>query len=223
MLIRSSFTHNEKNLNKYAISYTTSRSVGVEAGGNFYIASYGIRLPGRADQLVGWRGEDYHGTTLAQCEPLDTNPKFNQSGLAFILSSELAGAYEISLKKRRAVDNFEDEVETEDGHTGPIMLDDSAVEAKKRATMSVIRRKPGTGELQYTKEVSQTFKLPGSHAYEKMTKKEILAELEKRVGLGKDLDFKQWYSKPALTAALLRDDGVEVEVEKAQRKKRKME
>ncbi len=61
-------------------------------GGNSYIDAFAIKIPGRADQLVVWKGSDHYGTTSARRQPLAKAPAFIQSDLSFIVPQELRGA-----------------------------------------------------------------------------------------------------------------------------------
>jgi len=223
MLTSHRETHNEVNLNEYCISYTTCRTKPKEYGGHFYIASYGIRIPGRADQLVSWRGKDLHGTTASDCDPLDENPAFNQSGIAFIMDKNLLKAYErASLKRKTNVDPDDMDLDEDDQ---PIVLDDSSVRPVKRATMPVIEHGEDWGKWLYRSEIKNVYTFPTNHAYEKKTIAQIRALLDER-----GVEIKKSARRNELIATVLADDGVEFGVVvpdkvprvKKERKKRRL-
>lgn len=83
-------THNERQPHPFALSWTLHRSHGSEAGGNFYIASYGLKIEGTADTKLAWRPIDWHGTSLGDHEPDDPSPAFQQLGISFVTSSRVA-------------------------------------------------------------------------------------------------------------------------------------
>ena len=91
--------HHEKQPHKFAVSLTTERSRGDEAGGHFYISKYGIRIRGAPNTLVVWIPSELHGTSLQDFSPLDKDPAFSQRGLAFVTSSQLKSVWEKYKKK----------------------------------------------------------------------------------------------------------------------------
>lgn len=91
--------HHEKQPHKFAVSLTTERSHGDEAGGHFYIAKYGIRIRGAPNTLVVWIPSEPHGTSLQDFSPLDKDPTFSQRGLAFVTSPRLKSVWEKYKKK----------------------------------------------------------------------------------------------------------------------------
>ncbi|PUU76537.1 hypothetical protein B9Z19DRAFT_990265 [Tuber borchii] len=81
----SRYMHTEKNGNQYVAFWNLARTHGTEAGANFFIASYGIRICNSPDSHVAFRAADSHGTSL----PLRTND-FMQTGPAFLIGNRLA-------------------------------------------------------------------------------------------------------------------------------------
>lgn len=86
-------THNEHQPHPFALSWTLHRSHGPEAGGNFYIASYGIKIAAAADTIIAWRPLDWHGTSLGNHDPADPDPAFQQLGISFVTSSRVATVF----------------------------------------------------------------------------------------------------------------------------------
>lgn len=204
-------THNETNENRYCVSFTTGRTHGEERGGNFFDATLGVCIPGRADQLVWWTDDDWHGTSLALVNPVDENPDFQQSGIAFILSKELKGQVEKEIKSG----NFgPGQISGVNRTFNSVKLDDIDVKALPRATMALRERKLGTGTKPYKKDGTQIMRLPEVHRYQHRgnriklwSKAEIIAELEKRSGEGRELHYGNWWSISKLIKVLLADDG----------------
>ena len=189
---------------------------------------FGIRVPGCAGQLVSWRAKDLHGTTASDCDPLDEDPEFNQSGIAFIMGKNLLKAYERATKKRKAdvasLDENDMDIDEEENQT--IVLNDSSVQPVKRATMPIIKHNPNWGKYLYASEVKKIYKFPPKHEYENKTKAQIRAVLDER-----DVHVKKSADLEELIAAALTSDGVDFEVEvptnvpwtRKQRKARKMD
>ena len=48
------------------ISFTCESTAPVSAGGNFYLAQYGILVEAAPNTLVAWKVRDWHGTTLPE-------------------------------------------------------------------------------------------------------------------------------------------------------------
>ncbi|KAG6835879.1 hypothetical protein H0H93_013719 [Arthromyces matolae] len=85
--------HDEHQPHKWAISWTISRGNVDNAGCNFYLARYGVRVQMDADTMVAWRPDDLHGTSLPKAEPDDKDPIFKQRGMAFVTSPRLPGVW----------------------------------------------------------------------------------------------------------------------------------
>lgn len=88
------FIHKEKQPHKWAVSLTTSRTFdtnisSTEAGGNFFIASHGIRIHSAANTLIAWRPTDWHGTSLFRINPFEPANEFHQRGLSFVTGNRL--------------------------------------------------------------------------------------------------------------------------------------
>ena len=62
---------------------------GPTGGGNFFIASYGIRIQGAANSVVAWKTKDWHGTTLPIKGPTCLNGNLRQSGLGISTPAKL--------------------------------------------------------------------------------------------------------------------------------------
>ena len=84
-----SSTHTEYQPHEYALAWTVRRDHPPDAGGHFYIGSYGIRIQAAANSLVVWRPADVHGTSLQDLDPHDPNPAFLQRGLAIVTPNRL--------------------------------------------------------------------------------------------------------------------------------------
>lgn len=65
-----------------------------EAGGNFFIASYGIRIQAAANTLIAWKLSDWHGTSLFHINPFKRKGPLEhyQRGLCFVTGNRLANA-----------------------------------------------------------------------------------------------------------------------------------
>ena len=81
----SRYMHAENNGNKFVAFWNLPRTHGTEAGANFFIAAYGIRICNSPDSHVAFRAADSHGTSL----PTRTND-FMQTGIAFLIGNRLA-------------------------------------------------------------------------------------------------------------------------------------
>lgn len=84
------------------IAWTTNRvaSEGTKMGGNFYLSDFGLLIEASQNSLVVWKPSEYHGTTLTNINPMDTDPPgFNQSGCSIALSKRLAKSWEIYLQR----------------------------------------------------------------------------------------------------------------------------
>lgn len=97
--------HNEYQPHEYAISWTTSRQVDgafphVLNGGNFFLASHGVRIQAAANSLIVWRPRLMHGTSLGYQTPRKPSTDFFQQGLAFVTSARLPGAWEAYRAKK---------------------------------------------------------------------------------------------------------------------------
>lgn len=93
------FIHNESQPHEWAVSLTTSRVFNEnlphsEAGGNFFIASYGIRIQAAANTLIAWKPSDWHGTSLFHINPFKRKgmTEFHQRGLCFVTGKRLENA-----------------------------------------------------------------------------------------------------------------------------------
>jgi len=75
------------------MAWTTNRSLGSEAGGHFFHSAYGIRVQGAADTLTIWEPCKHHGTSLQDVDPLDTSPKFLQTGMSIVTSNRIASVW----------------------------------------------------------------------------------------------------------------------------------
>lgn len=85
--------HREQQPHEYGFAWTLSRSHGPEAGGNFFITRYRIRVEGAANTLVIWRPADWHGTSLQDFSPFSRDPEFTSRGVAIVTSSRLKGVW----------------------------------------------------------------------------------------------------------------------------------
>ncbi len=66
----------------------------VQNGGNFFLASHGVRIQAAANSLIIWRPALWHGTSLSYQDPKKPSTEFAQRGLAFVTSSRLPSAWE---------------------------------------------------------------------------------------------------------------------------------
>ncbi|RPA83108.1 hypothetical protein BJ508DRAFT_197603, partial [Ascobolus immersus RN42] len=82
--------HEETNLTKFVVSFTTGREGGVKKGGHFYLSDYGVRVQGLANRMVGWQPKELHGTSLADIKDFGKlDSSFNQQGIALTQSNQL--------------------------------------------------------------------------------------------------------------------------------------
>lgn len=81
--------HTENQKHKYAAALTVKRNGDNEAGGHFFIGTYGIKVVLADNSLVVWQPKHIHGTSLQDRLPTDKNPSFLQRGLAFVTSPRL--------------------------------------------------------------------------------------------------------------------------------------
>ncbi|KAH9919252.1 uncharacterized protein B0H18DRAFT_882079, partial [Fomitopsis serialis] len=95
--------HREKQGQKWAFSWTTSRREGM-AGGSFYQAIYGVKVLQAPNTMIAWMPEHDHGTSLLDWSPdkKDDVPPFAQAGIALVTSTRLASTW----KKYLAGRNF---------------------------------------------------------------------------------------------------------------------
>jgi hypothetical protein len=107
--------HNEPQPHEYAISWTTRRQVDarfpdVLNGGNFFLASHGVRIQAASNSLIVWRPRLIHGTSLTYQNPDLSKPSttdFFQQGLAFVTSRRLPGAWEKYQAKKLSQEDAE--------------------------------------------------------------------------------------------------------------------
>lgn len=86
--------HCEKQPHRFAVSLTTKRNAGDEAGGHFLVPNYGIRIRGAPNTLVAWIPSEPHGTSLQDYSPQEEEPTFSQRGIAFVTSARLKSVWE---------------------------------------------------------------------------------------------------------------------------------
>ncbi|EDR13077.1 uncharacterized protein LACBIDRAFT_308518 [Laccaria bicolor S238N-H82] len=70
----SSSTHVEYQPHMYTLAWTVRRDHPSDAGGHFYIRTYGICIQAAANSLVVWRPADVHGTSLQDLDPHFSHP-----------------------------------------------------------------------------------------------------------------------------------------------------
>jgi hypothetical protein len=87
-------THYEKQPHKYAMSWTTGRTLGRDDGGHFYVSQYGIRVQGAPNTLVIWKPGHKHGTSLQKLSPTDRAPRFTQTGMSIVTSGRIRKIWE---------------------------------------------------------------------------------------------------------------------------------
>lgn len=90
--------HVEHQPHVYAVAWTTSRETDpsatpVDNGGNFFLATHGVRFQASANSLLIWRPGLWHGTSLSLQDPRKATTLFCQRGLAFVTSSRLPEAW----------------------------------------------------------------------------------------------------------------------------------
>ncbi|GLB39703.1 hypothetical protein LshimejAT787_0702130 [Lyophyllum shimeji] len=106
--------HTEKQPHKYGVSWTLTRTGGVEWGGHFYLAKYGIRVQGAPNTVIVWIPQEAHGTSLQDVHPDDCSPPFCQRGLAFVTSNRLPGVWEKYLAGQMSMKDVEGALMGED-------------------------------------------------------------------------------------------------------------
>lgn len=72
----------------------------LDAGGHFYISSYGIRIQAAPGTLIAWRPKDWHGTSLFHFNPDIRSPQkhYHQHGLCIVTGNRVVN----TIKKWRA-------------------------------------------------------------------------------------------------------------------------
>jgi hypothetical protein len=170
-------------------------------------------IPGRSDQLVIHIHELYHGTTLNDIDPVDKNLAFNQSGISLILPAKLKSSLTNSNNRKLIGAENDNDIDFAQ-MLSSIKLNDADVKRAPRATMLKRARKDRSTEKVYQKERRATYTFPKQHTYmqKRWTKKAMLVGIVSRYQRGRKIRFGTSYNKPALAAALLRDDGVDVPV-----------
>ena len=101
------FIHHESSAHQYAVSWTIARRSKHQgnAGGNFFLSDYGIKVCGAKDTVIVWQPKDWHGTGLAHCDPEADDPGFYQAGLSIVTPASLTNLWgrlqagEISVKQ----------------------------------------------------------------------------------------------------------------------------
>ncbi|KAF9440000.1 hypothetical protein P691DRAFT_689037, partial [Macrolepiota fuliginosa MF-IS2] len=91
------YIHNENQPHKWAVSLTTSCTSdpdvpSVDAGGHFYIASYGLHFQASPNTLIAWHPADWHGTSLLHIDPLHSSKEYHQQGLCIVTPIRLPDA-----------------------------------------------------------------------------------------------------------------------------------
>ncbi|KAF8056073.1 hypothetical protein FPV67DRAFT_1678612 [Lyophyllum atratum] len=82
-------SHTEHQPHNFAASWTISRNGGLDCGGHFYLAKYGVRIQAAANTFIVWVPRDAHGTSLQNFHPSEVEPSFIQRGIAFVTSNRL--------------------------------------------------------------------------------------------------------------------------------------
>lgn len=98
------------------MSWTTIResSHRGNAGGNFFIADYGIKVCAARDTVIVWEPTGWHGTGLAHCDPGADNPRFYQAGLAIVTPVSLTNLWRRVQEGRTTVEAAEKELITQE-------------------------------------------------------------------------------------------------------------
>jgi len=109
----SRFMHTEQNGNRYVAFWNLARTHGTEAGANFFIASYGIRICNAPDSHVTFRALDSHGTSL----PIRTN-NFIQTGPAFLIGNRLARQWKQYVERTISSKEIEDDLVDDHADSG---------------------------------------------------------------------------------------------------------
>ncbi|KAF8057457.1 hypothetical protein FPV67DRAFT_1456085 [Lyophyllum atratum] len=89
-----------------------------DAGGNFYLAKYGIRVEAAPNTLVFWMPAELHGTSLLDHSPYDAAPDFIQRGAAIVTSNRLPGVWKKYRANEASGEIFDKEEEEEEGKEG---------------------------------------------------------------------------------------------------------
>ncbi|TFY51964.1 hypothetical protein EVJ58_g10279, partial [Rhodofomes roseus] len=76
----------------YGYSWTTGRNT--DGGGNFYIASHGVKIEQAPDTFIAWMPRLPHGTSMLNCDPKQTGPPHAQLGLSIVGSMRLASTWQ---------------------------------------------------------------------------------------------------------------------------------
>jgi len=103
-------THHESSPHKYGIFWTTSRTLGKDGGGHFYISDYGIRIQGAENTVVAWRVGDYHGTTLSCKGPENDNGKLQQAGMSICTPKRLPALWKKYFEENLKIGDMEEEL-----------------------------------------------------------------------------------------------------------------
>ena len=78
--------HWEGSPHGWLFSWTIERREGPEAGGNFYIPGYKVKIEGASNSCIGWPPGQPHGTSLRACGPEEQLLNLQEVGLAFATS-----------------------------------------------------------------------------------------------------------------------------------------
>ncbi|KAJ3552227.1 hypothetical protein NP233_g12930 [Leucocoprinus birnbaumii] len=96
---RASFMHTEVQPHTYGVAWNTNRQTDpaaspVDNGGNFFLASHGVRFQASANSLLIWKPGLWHGTSLSYQDPRSLSAtEYCQQGLAFVTSHRLPDAW----------------------------------------------------------------------------------------------------------------------------------
>ncbi|KAF6742377.1 hypothetical protein DFP72DRAFT_184327 [Ephemerocybe angulata] len=90
--------HKEHQGHKWGLAWSTLKAGSDVRGGNFFLASFGVRIILTQDTAFAWKPEDYHTSSLGSYEPtFDVaeleDPRYNQQGVTFVTSGRLASTY----------------------------------------------------------------------------------------------------------------------------------
>lgn len=197
-------------MNTFCVSYTTNRTHNATYGGNFVNASYGTYIPNRADQLVFWRAEDYHGTTLPVVDPEDEHPAVQTRGIGFVMSETFPKAYENYLEHKGNDTIGAGANEPKHVKTGVLLAATGTQPGplknlEKRAALKDGVQKPSKNSRVWGE------KLPSNHAYHKWKNETLWQEVQRRRSEGKHIVGAKDWPKRDLQKALLVHDGVELE------------
>ncbi|GLB45835.1 hypothetical protein LshimejAT787_3200060 [Lyophyllum shimeji] len=81
--------HFEYQPHLFGLAWTLSCNKGPDAGGNFFMAKYGLRIEAAANALVFWMPREWHGTSLLDHSPYDAAPDFIQRGAAIVTPNRI--------------------------------------------------------------------------------------------------------------------------------------